>query len=375
MSFLWFLAFRHLRYRRTQTLIILLGVASGIAVLITALSLTNGFSQGLIRATLEGIPDLVLQAYDPQRAPPPPMNPEIVAEAPFLATKALLAHRAQGGEGGAVDFATLIGLGPGGQAVYPNLNLSDLGPGRIVLGSALAQELGALPGSSLEILAVNQNRIRLQVAGTFQTGNLLLDGGYAFVSLSDLRRLLEEPHALTGWQLRLKDPNRAPQVGEALAGSDYLPLPWEEVNQTLIDQLALQKKVIGAVVFLIVIIAALGMANVLILVVNEKIAEIALLRVLGARSLQVAGVFGLEGLLLGAGGVALGNLLGYALSRYFQLHPLSIPGALYFLDHLPVKIKASDFLWVSLLSLAVVLLASLLPLLRALKVKPGEFLR
>jgi lipoprotein-releasing system permease protein len=78
---------------------------------------------------------------------------------------------------------------------------------------------------------------------------------------------------------------------------------------------------------------------------------------------------------LGGLGIILGNLLGFALSSYLTWRPVEIPGELYFLTRLPVEVRPSDFLWVSLMSLLVVLLASLLPLWRALRIKPGEVLR
>ncbi|GEM88403.1 ABC transporter permease [Meiothermus granaticius] len=376
MRFVFFLALRQLRYRRTQSLTTLLGVAVGIMVLTTALSLTNGFVKGLIDATLKAVPHLQLLVLQEDKPPPPPKpNPEVLAQAPVFITKALLTRRAGAGRSAGADFATILGLGQGGAAVYPELDLSRLKPGKIVLGLALARSLGAYPGDKLFLVSVNQKRIELEVTATFQTGNYLLDSGFAFTTLQDARNLMEQPHGLTGYQLRLKDPEKAPQIGVELAGSAYFPQPWQSTNRTLIQQLALQKRVIGIVVFLIVCVAALGMANVLVLAVVEKTQDIALLRVLGARGLQVAGVFGLEGLILGLSGVILGNLLGWGLSSYFAWRPLAIPGELYFLTRLPVEIRPSDFLWVSGMSLLVVMLASLLPLFRALRIKPGEVLR
>jgi lipoprotein-releasing system permease protein len=376
MRFIWFLALRHLRYRRTQSLITLLGVAVGIMVLTTALSLFNGFSKGLIDATLKAVPHILLLKLDPE-APntPPAPNPEVVAQAPFLAAKALLTRRAEEGRSAGVDFATLVGLGEGGAEVYPEIDLRGLKPGTIVLGSALARSLAAFPGDRLIALSIEQTRVTLEVIGTFSTGNALLDGGYAFTTLEDNRKLLGLPRAISGYQVRLRDPNRAYEVGRAIGGDEYLSQPWQSNYRTLIEQLALQKRVSGIIVFLIVGVAALGMANVLVLAVVEKTPDIALLRVLGASGLQVAGVFALEGILLGVAGVVLGNLLGWGLSSYFAWRPISIPGELYFLTSLPVDIKASDFVWVSLMSLLVVILASLLPLLRALRIKPGEVLR
>jgi len=375
MRFIWFLASRYLRYRRTQSLISLLGVAVGIMVLTTALSLTNGFVRGLLEATLKAVPHLYLQSLNPEESPPPPSHPQVVGQAPVLLTKALLTRRAEAGRSAGADFATLIGLGEGGEAVYPELNLSQLKPGGIVLGSALARSLGAYPGDRLFLVSINQKRIELQVVGSFQTGNYLLDAGFAFTTLQDARELMEAPNALSGYQLRLRDPEQAPQVGLALAGNQYFPQTWQASNRTLIEQLALQKRLIGIVVFLIVVVAALGMASVLVLMVIEKTPDIALLRVMGARASQVAGVFALQGLVLGGLGIILGNLLGFALSSYLTWRPVEIPGELYFLTRLPVEVRPSDFLWVSLMSLLVVLLASLLPLWRALRIKPGEVLR
>ena len=88
MRFAWFLALKHLTHRKTQSLITVLGVAAGVAVLTTALSLTNGFTAGLIEATLRAVPHVTLTALDPEDAPRPE-HPEIVAETPVLIAKAL----------------------------------------------------------------------------------------------------------------------------------------------------------------------------------------------------------------------------------------------------------------------------------------------
>ncbi|WP_457631460.1 FtsX-like permease family protein [Oceanithermus sp.] len=375
MRFAWFLARKHLRFRKTQSLITVLGVAAGVMVLTTALSLTNGFTQGLIDATLRAVPHITLTALDPYDAPRP-QNPEIVAETPVLIAKALLTRRAGAGRGAGVDFGTIIGVGSGAAAVYPGIGLEKLGPGRLVLGGALASSLGAWPGDTVYALSVNQKRRAFEVAGEFSTGNYLIDSVFAFATIDDVGELLETPGAVGGWHLRLADPNRAPQVAREIeAGGRYLARTWEDANRTLIEQLALQKRVIGIVVFLIVVVAAMGIANVLVLVVLEKKADIAILRVLGASAAQVAGAFALEAVVLGAAGVLLGDLLGWALSSYLALHPVQIPGELYFITRLPVKMEPADFVWVSGLAFAMVLIAAMMPLRRALSVKPGLVLR
>ncbi|MEN2982016.1 MAG: FtsX-like permease family protein [Thermus sp.] len=371
MRFALFLALAHLRRRPLQTALALLGVGVGVAVLLAALSLTNGFVSGLVRATLKAYPHLVLFSLG-QDLPPLPPHPEVEGAAPFAATKALLTRPAEGARGPGVDFATLVGLGEGGEALYPELGLR-LEPGGIYLGSALAQSLGVVGGERIYAMSATQERLTLRVLGSFRTGNYLLDSGYAFVDLKTLERL--SGLRAQGYQVRLKDPWRAREVGFELAGTRFFPQAWQDTQRTLLEQLALQKRVLGILIFLIVAVAALGVANLLVLKVVEKTPEIALLRAMGASRLTVGLVFALEGIFLGVGGVGLGNLLGYALGLYLSLRPVPLPGELYFLTHLPVEMRLADFLAVSGASLVATLLSALLPLWRALQVQPGVVLR
>lgn len=375
MNLAWFLARKHLTHRRVQSVLTVLGVAVGIMVLTTALSLTNGFTKSLIDSTLSAYPHLTLLLNRPGH-PPVPKNSEIVAAAPFYLTKVLLTRPASEGRSAGVDFGILIGVGAGAAEVYPGLGLENLGSGQMILGSALAANLGAYPQDRLFALSVNQDRSEARLSGTFGTGNYLLDSQFIFAPLADVQALLRVGDEIAGYHIRLRDPERAPAVGRELAASGvFFAQPWQDLNRTLIEQMALQKQVIGIVVFLIVVVAAIGIANVLVLVVLEKTGDIAILRVLGASRRQVASVFALEGMVLGVAGVILGNLLGFLLSSYFAWRPLQIPGDFYFLSELPVDIQAADFIWASLLGLATVLISALLPLLRALRVKPGEILR
>ncbi|WP_038048074.1 ABC transporter permease [Thermus caliditerrae] len=371
MRFALFLALAHLRRRPFQTALALLGVGVGVAVLLAALSLTNGFVSGLVRATLKAYPHLVLFSLT-EELPPLPPHPEVEAFAPFAATKALLTRPAEGARGPGVDFATLVGLGEGGERLYPELGLR-LEPGGVYLGSALRQSLGAFLGEKLYAMSATQERVELKVRGSFRTGNYLLDSAYAFVDLEAVERL--SGLKAQGYQVRLKDPWRAKEVGAELAGTRFFSQAWQDTQRTLLEQLALQKRVLGILIFLIVAVAALGVANLLVLKVVEKTPEIALLRAMGASRLTVGLVFALEGAFLGFGGVLLGNLLGYLLCLYLALRPVDLPGELYFLTHLPVEMRLADFLLVSGASLLATFLSALLPLWRAFRVQPGVVLR
>jgi SOS response regulatory protein OraA/RecX len=118
-------------------------------------------------------------------------------------------------------------------------------------------------------------------------------------------------------------------------------------------------------VFLIVLVAAMGIANVLVLAVAEKTGEIAVLRTLGASARQVMAVFTLEGALLGGLGTLLGAGSGIGVAAYFRWQPYPLPGDLYFITQLPVEVQAFDVAWVCAVSLVTSVLASLLPARRA----------
>jgi len=128
-------------------------------------------------------------------------------------------------------------------------------------------------------------------------------------------------------------------------------------------------------VFLIVVVAAFGIANVLLLSVYERTEEIAILRAMGTARAKIIQTFVLEGAILGVGGLVLGNLLGLALSYYFYVRPFPLPGELYFITALPTRIEPLDFLWVNVLSLSVTLLASFIPARRAAGIEPARVIR
>lgn len=381
----WSLARAHLRHRRTQNVLTILGIAVGVMALIAALSLTNGFTRALVEATLRASPHLSLTSYTPSTRNQEleaalKTDPAVLAFMPFVADKGLLTRPASEGRRAGFDFVTLFGVTPDAARVLQlgpeeSLVLAALKPGQIMLGSALSRSIGAFTGDSLRLLNSAQRRASLSVAGVFSTGNYLIDSAYAFTDLGTLQSL-QGTKNVTGYQLRLHDPNLARAVGRQITRArSYSALPWQDIYGTLLDQLSLQKRVISFVVFLIVIVAAFGIANVLTLAVFEKTQEIAILRAIGATRSLITRVFLLEGLVLGVGGLVVGNLLGLGISAYFTVRPFQLPGDLYFVTSLPVEVRWTDLLAVNTMGLVTTLLAALIPARRAANIEPARIIR
>ena len=388
--FVLFLAYRHIRRRPLQSLLTVLGVAVGVMVLVTALSLTNGFIDELIRSTLKATPHVTLRSYGGERLPNDPAVLEAIGEfgsveavSPFLSTQALIARRAnaQLGVSGRSSYTQILGIDP--VLEQEVLDLESLeqqadtlrGDG-IVLGESLARQLGVFAGDEVQIVNIDRSRQAFDVASTFRVNNELIDSVTSFASIPNLQDYLRAEGEITGYHVRVSDPEAATEIGQALSREfDLLATPWQNLFGGLIDQLNLQKALIGVVVFLIVIVAAMGIANILILTVSEKTEEIAILRALGASQRQIVSVFTLEGFLLGGGGTLLGALLGLGLSLYFKFQPYPLPGDLYFITQLPVELQAWDFIWVCALSIVTSVVAGVIPARRASGLDPAEVLR
>ncbi|UCH24744.1 MAG: ABC transporter permease [Trueperaceae bacterium] len=387
-----FLAFKHVRRRALQSSLTVVGVAVGVMVLITALSLTNGFIDELISSTLKATPHITLQSFDGSLLPNDlavlealEAHPEVEAAAPYLTGQALIARRANTRLGitARQGYTQLVGIDPELERRVLELRVLEeqhqaLKDGNgIILGDSLAlRQLGVLPGDEVFINNIDGRRAFLEVAGTFRVGNELIDSLVSYLSIPALQNYLQSEDMITGYHLRVTRPQEASRVGVALGEQFGLqPISWERLFSSLIEQLRLQKVVISVVVFLIVLVASMGIANILVLTVSEKTEEIAILRALGASERQVLSVFTLEAFLLGGTGTLLGALLGTGVSLYFKFQPYPLPGDLYFIRQLPVELQAFDLLWVCGLSLGTSVVAGLLPARRASNLKPVDILR
>lgn len=387
-----FLALRHIRRRPLQSALTVAGVGVGVMVLITALALTNGFIDELVDSTLQATPHVTLQSYDGSLIEDDrellselERHPEVEAAAPFLSSQALIARRADRtlGISGRHGYTQILGIDveleqevldlPELRSAAESLSAGD----GIVLGESLAlRQLGVYPGDEVFIRDIDGSSAAFDVADTFLVGNELIDSVTSYLSIPRLQDFMGAEGMLSGFHIRVQDPQQASRVGMELSERyGMLATSWESLFSTLLEQLRLQKAVISAVVFLIVLVAAMGIANILILTVSEKTEEIGVLRALGASEKQVLSVFTLEGLLLGGGGTLLGALLGLGVSLYFRYQPYPLPGDLYFITRLPVELQAWDLIWVCGLSLLTSIVAGLLPARRAANLRPTEILR
>jgi lipoprotein-releasing system permease protein len=409
----WRLARRYLRSRRgsrtasLNTVISTGGVAVGVMALIVVLGVMNGLRNDLRERILVANPHLRILTFgaglriDDWRKALADIRrqPGVVAAAPEVISQAGITAGQDYGEG-----VNLLGFDPdtGSRSVtsLPHaITKGDLSfratkpgvDGGILLGSRLASRLSVYPGDVITLVPVTEAKVnpalgvavprfwKFEITGIFETGMFQYDNQFVVMSRETAQRFTGLGDAVSGIAVRVVDPDRAPEIGEELEkrlGYPYRALDWQAQNSSLFSALQLEKLAMGLIIFFIMVVAAFNIVGTLTMVVTDKTREIGILRAMGLTSPAVARVFLLQGAVIGAVGTAVGLIIGVVVayvvdkSGWIRINP-----AVYFIDHLPVHVEASDALIVVLASFAIAVLATVYPSRSAASLTPVEAIR
>lgn len=402
-----FIGLRYTRAKRRNhfisfiSLTSIIGLLLGVAVLITVLSVMNGFDRELQTRILGMIPHAAINSYEPIEKWPALRklalkNPQVKAAAPFAQLQGMLTHQ------GLVSGVMVTGVEPELEKTVSivhkhmaagrieNLHEGEFG---IVLGSGLAQNLGlglgdkvtlVLPEASLSPAGVMPRFKRFTVVGVFKVG-ADVDGLLAYIHLGDAGRLLRMGHKAHGVRLRLDNLFVAPDVSWQLVQQlpeMFYATNWTQTHGNLFSAIRMEKAMMAMLLFFIVAVAAFNIVSSLVMVVTDKKADIAILRTLGASPGTIMKIFMVQGSLIGIvgtlSGVGLGVLLSLSISDIAtgieNLFGVSLFDA-YFVNYLPSELQLDDVLMVGGAGLLMSFLATVYPARRAARVQPAEALR
>jgi len=407
------IARRYLRGRRASRLVSLItliatgGVTVGVMALIVVMGVMNGLQTDLREKILVASPHLRILTYgqglrlDNWRKVERKVQdePGVLTVAPFVLSEGLLSAGADYQQG-----VRVLGIEPdtGTMSVTPlphyfvegDLRFRTTRPdvdGGIVLGRRLADRMSAFVGDTVKVAAGAGSKFNaaigafipkiwtFEVTGMFETGMYEYDNSYVVLPRKLAQRFAGLDSAVTGLDVRLKEPWAAKRIGAAIdtvLGYPYRALDWQSQNASLFSALQLEKLAMGLILLLIVIVAAFNIVSTLTMVVTDKTREIGILRAMGLSAGAVRRVFVLQGAIIGLVGTALGSALGLLLARlvdHRQLIPLD--PSVYFIDHLPVRVDPRDFITIVLASLAVATLATIYPARQAASLAPVEAIR
>jgi len=399
---------KHSRFASLNTIIAIGGVAIGVIALIVVLGVMNGLRDDLRDRILVANPHLRIltygstlridnwrQALDTIRA-----YPEVVAAGPEVLTKSLIVNQANypaaadvvgfDPDTGLMSVTTLAQkVTPGGLSFKTT---SDTVDGGIVLGYRLAERLSAYPGDVVRLVSpsslarVSRTMGRpvpqfwyFEVTGTFDTGMYQYDDGFAVMEMATAQRFSGLDSAVTGIQIRVKDPWKAPQVGDSLQrrlGYPFRSYDWQVQNQSLFSALQLEKLAMGLIICFIMVVAAFNIIGTLTMVVSEKTKEIGILQAMGITPGGIGRIFLSQGAIIGAVGTALGLAGGLVLAYLIDTSGvIKIDPAVYFIDHLPVHVEPLDVAAVVVFSFLVAVVATLHPSTAASRLTPVEAIR
>ena len=383
----------------------MIGIAIGVTALITVLSVMNGFEREL-RSRILGMASHAtisahrgsLQGWE-QVAESARRSAEVAAVAPYIEGEGMLRV------GQDLSGTLLRGVLPDQEAAVSDIaqhmksgTLDSLQPGsyNIVLGWELAQALGATPGSKIDLMiptasitpaGVRPRFRRFTVSGVFRVGMYEFDRGLVLIHLADAQALYRMGEGVTGVRLKLHDLFRAPVVSRELAqqlDGVYYVNDWTRSHANFFRAVATEKVVMFIILSLIVAVAAFNIVSTLVMVVQDKQADIAILRTLGARPRSIMAIFMVQGSIIGVIGTVLGVIGGVSLALNVETLVPLIEAAtgqeflspdVYYISDLPSELKSSDVIRIAALSLVLGLLSTLYPAWRASRVQPAEALR
>lgn len=253
----------------------------------------------------------------------------------------------------------------------------------VAVGRELARSVGIYQSFGHELLTFSgissPRRTPVGIANEFSTGIQDYDSSWIRISAAEYSRMTGKAFVPSSLNISVSEIYNAPEIAAAIGqglGAEYRVTDWQEANKPLFAALSFEKKAATAVIWLIILIAALNITTTLALLVSERRVDIAVLRTCGAKTQTLISIFVLEGLTIGAAGIAAGVSLGVALcftANRFRL--FSIPADVYSLNYIPLKPETFDIIMTAAAALAISALAACFPAISAAAIKPMENLR
>ena len=403
MKFERFVALRYLTRRKglfaiITTLIGVAGVSVGVAALITTLSVMNGF-QSDIKEKVIGAQSHILvfgrmsAASYPKHIQAIEQIPLVEAAAPHIYGQAILSY-----DGQSVGLV-VRGLDPDKEKKINNLNDSltegsftpnwpEDAPAPLVLGTELAYSLGAEVGDDVVLISPQSistsagmfpKMKKFRVSGLLRTGYYEFDNTIAYTPLAHASDFLGLKGGVTGVAVKLHNLNQADQAAEQIRqaiGYGYAVRTFAQLNSTLYAALKLEKAVMFIILFLIIIVASLNIAGNLILLGTEKLRDIGLMRAMGASPKMIRKVFMWEAMAIATLGIFLGIALACLLCWIIAtFNIVELPGDIYYLTKVPVRMEWTDILAVVGGSYLICFFAGLYPAAKASRVNPTDAIR
>jgi lipoprotein-releasing system permease protein len=416
MNYEPWIGMKYLRAKRRRTaisvvtLLSVLGVGVGVMALIIVISVMTGFAEDLKEKILGVTAHVVVLQRGQEMTDHEAIRrrllalPGVLGASPFIIREVILQGpgRATGVIVRGVDPKSVNSVLPL-ERILKFGDLGDLTPSSgggypgILLGKELVSYLGCGIGDTVVLVSPLGTLTpwgslpkwkRFQVTGLFDSGYWEFDFKLAYISLKVAQAVFEIPGRITGVEVRVDDIYRAADIRRTIEqspmGKNYVAQDWMQKNRNLLFALGMEKKVMFIILFFIVGVAALLIISILVMMVMEKQKDIAILKAMGARSVEILRIFLFQGLVIGSVGTALGCVGGLLISWNLEvivgwieraLGVQFLPGDVYYVSELPARVNPWDVGVIVVVTLLISVGAGVYPSWRAAKLDPVEGLR
>lgn len=384
----------------------MLGIALGVIVLITVLSVMNGFDYQIRKRFFAIAPEVTvltgqnILANWKKTSTKIAQLPEVQGVAPYVSGKGMIIKRGQ------IEGVQAIGIDPAIESKVSEIaskmkagSINSLRPGKynMVIGLELANQLGVNVGDQISLLTPQVSVTlagafpryrRFTISGIFHTGSGFgFETGVVYINMQDAAKLFSTSQAVSGFHVKLQNLYNAQRVSEEIRqvlSPAYSVTNWTIQFGAFFQALAMEKTMLFVILSLIVAVAVFNLVSTLVMVVNDKRADIAILRTLGASPGMIMRTVMVQGAIIGFMGTLIGLVLGLLLAsnvtditNWIQnlLGVHFLKSSVYFLDYLPSRIEASDVIKVCLIAFGLSVLAALYPARIAFRTQPAEALR
>jgi len=376
----------------------IVGICMGVATLIIALSILEGFEETIRKKIIDFDSHIQISSYQTllpnyRRIMPnirDMLNPFIEDISPYASNLAIISSKF------VQEGVNIKGILPENKSLKLKENIilgtysfaSDKNPA-IIIGKKLADKIFATVGEEVTIFALNKNQIpsldnlpniqKFVVTGIFESGMAEYDDLNAYTNIEEAQSLFNFGDNITGYDIKLNNISKIDSLTTLLSKDLRYPHSVRSIYQkhrNIFTWIELQKKPIPIVLGLIIIVAVFNIIGSLLMIVLEKTNAIGTLKSLGAMNRHISRIFVYQGIFLAMIGIILGNILAYSLmSLQLRYNIISLPSSVYFTSTVPIILTSKIFIGVSLITLILCLTASFIPSYIASRVKPLSSLR
>lgn len=407
-----FIGLRYIRARRRNQFISFIsfasmaGIAIGVMVLITVMSVMNGFVTEFRERILGMASHVTVSGYEGAlkdwkkvASKVIELHPDVIGVAPYIRAEGMLTY------GQEVSGTIIRGILPSDEPEVSNVwekmkmgQITDLKSGEfnIILGKGLARNLGIAMGDKVTMVTpqamstpagILPRLKRFTVVGIFEVGHNDFDTAMAFIHIDDAAKLFRYQDGVSGIRLKLQDLFQAPFVRQALSRDLpglYWLSDWTLQYANFFRAVNLEKRMMFFILLLIILIAAFNLLASLIMAVTDKQADIAILRTLGVKPRSISNIFITQGAVIGVIGIIFGLIGGISLSlnvdttittieRLFGIE--FMPADVYYISDFPTEIRISDIMNTVIWAFSLSLVFSAIPAWIASRTQPAEALR